>query len=452
MTKEIKIPQITEDADSATVAEIYVKAGDEVKKGDDLIAVDSDKASVDIPNEEADGTVKEVKVSEGDEVKVGDVILILEISEDGGEEEEGQDESESDEESSDDKDSGKAEEAEKTEEEADSDQQEEKTSSAGEEKEKESSQEKDEPSEEADDRDPSDIPAAPLARQFARELGIDLEDLKDDDPEQRITREDVMAYAKKVIQSGGDSGGGSKKYQGVEPIELPDFSQYGETEREPLSGIRTAVAKNTTKSWQNIPHVTQHDKADLTELQNFRERLAEKDQKLSITALFAKICVEALQKFPRFNSSLDLDNRELILKKYYNIGIAADTDDGLLMPVIRNADQKSLQELNDELGELAKKARDRKLKPEEMKGGNFTISNLGGIGGTAFTPVIFPPQVAILGISKPQVEARWIGDEFVPADICTLSLSYDHRVIDGADAARFLAWICDVIEEPFNLL
>lgn len=490
MTKEVKIPQISEDADVATVGKIHVSEGDEIKKGDDLIAVESDKATVDIPNEEGDGTVKEIKVSEGDEVKVGDVILILEMeaeeegeSEDKGEGEgEGESESEGDEEEKDKKkgkkkkDSEEEENEEKEEsekdEESDDDEEREKADdkegdedkekevkaedeeqdSEESEAEQEGKQGKPEPGDNEDeDRDAEDVPAAPLARKFARELGIDIDELKTEDPEQRITREDVMEHAKKLIQQKG-GGGERKAAAGVEPIQLPDFSQWGETERQPLSGIRAAVAKNTRLSWQNIPHVTQHDRADLTELQRFREKMAEKDQKISITSVFAKICVAALEQFPMFNSSLDLENRELILKKYYNIGIAVDTDDGLMMPVIKNANQLSLDELNEELVNLAKKARERKLKPEEMKGGNFTISNLGGIGGTAFTPVIFPPQVAILGMSSSSIEPRWIEDEFVPAEMTTLSLSYDHRVIDGADAARFLRWICEVIEEPFNLL
>lgn len=470
MTKEVKIPQISEDADVATVADVYVSEGDEIKKGDDLIAVESDKATVDIPNEEGDGTVKEIKVSQGDEVHVGDVILILEVEGEGESEAEGEDKEEKPQKKKDTKDSGSGDKAEEEGQEEDSeeegeeepeeekkekgDKQEKKEKDSGDETEQaeeEGKEGKPKPkAEDGDERSADDVPAAPLARKFARELGIDIKDLKTDDPEQRITREDVMEYAKKLISQKG--GGEKKAGEGIEPIQLPDFSQWGETEREPLSGIRAAVAKNTRLSWQNIPHVTQHDRADLTELQRFREKMAEKDHKISITSIFAKICVAALEQFPRFNSSLDLDNRELILKKYINIGIAVDTDDGLLMPVIKNADKKSLDELNGELGQLAAKARDRKLKPEEMKGGNFTISNLGGIGGTAFTPVIFPPQVAILGMSSSSIEPRWIEDEFVPAEMTTLSLSYDHRVIDGADAARFLRWICEVIEEPFNLL
>ncbi len=493
MTKEIKIPQISEDADEATVSKVYVSEGDTIKKGDNLIGVESDKAAVDIPNEEADGTVKEIKVSEGDTVKVGDVILTLETGEGKADEKkdtdkeeddkkdeeepredksEGSDNNKSDgkedvkksEEKEEDEDGDKEdqeEEDEKEEDEKDEDEEddgekkeseddevkedEEKAEKPADKKDEDEGDEMD--SEESDSKDEG-APAAPLAKKFARELGIEIEDLLGADPEKRVTREDVMAHARKLIQQKGTAAGGG----GVQPIELPDFSKWGETEREPLSGIRAAVAKNTTLSWQNIPHVTQHDRADLTELQRFREKMAEKDRKLSITAIMAKICVAALEQFPRFNSSLDMAANELVLKKYINIGIAVDTDDGLLMPVIKNADEKSLDEINEELKNLAEKARNRKLKPDEMKGGNFTVSNLGGIGGSSFTPVIFPPQVAILGMSRSFIEPKWIEDEFVPAEMTTLSLSYDHRVIDGADAARFLRWICEVIEEPFNLL
>ncbi|MDZ7848864.1 MAG: 2-oxo acid dehydrogenase subunit E2 [Owenweeksia sp.] len=454
MTKEIKIPQISEDADVATVADIYVSEGDEVKKGQDLIAVDSDKASVDIPNEEGPGTIKEIKVSEGDEVKVGDVILILEVAdEEGGEapDEEDDQADESREETAK-KDQGKNSSKESEGADKDSSQDEKKSQ----EKEKDTAQKGQVEEEEKGEKPGAsdDVPAAPLARKFARELGIDLQELKTNDPGQRITREDVMEHAKSMIQSrGGARPTQPVKGDGIEPISLPDFSQWGETERVPLSGIRAAVAKNTRLSWQNIPHVTQHDKADMTELQDFRQKLADKDRKPSMTALMTKICTEALKQFPRFNASLDLEERELILKKYYNIAIAVDTDDGLLMPVIKNTDQKSLAEINDELGELAQKARDRKLKQDEMKGGNFDIfqprwnwrdflytRNFSAPGGHI-------GNVAICNQNRCAVE-----DEFLPAEVGALSLSYDHRVIDGADAARFLRWVCEVMEEPFHLL
>lgn len=515
MSKEVKVPQISEDADSGTVADIYVKEGDEIEEGQDIIGLESDKASVDVPSD-ASGKVKSIKVSEGDEVKVGDVILILEDSEssessksegedseedssagsESGEEEKedsedldsekeekdnsddtsksssSKEDEEEDSEDEDDDDSGKEKEesdeedsAEDEDEDEDSDSDDDSDESEDDEEKSEKkksdaskSSEDDEGASDDDEDDDSDDngPVAPLAKKFARELGVDISEIQRDDPEKRVTREDVMAHAKKMISAAKKSDGepsGSEAKAGVPAIELPDFSQWGETEREPLSGIRNAVAKNTTISWQNIPHVTQHDQADLTELHEFLDKTSEDDGvKLSMTAVLTKIAVEALKQFPKFNASLDLENKEIVFKKYYHISIAVDTENGLMMPVMQDVDQKPINKLSEELSELAEKARNQKLKPEEMKGGNFAISNLGGIGGTYFTPVIFPPQAAILGVSSSETRPVWNEGEFKPREILPLSLSYDHRLIDGAEAARFLRWICEVIEQPFNLL
>ncbi len=517
MSKEVKVPQISEDADSGTVADIYVKEGDEIEEGQDIIGLESDKASVDVPSD-ASGKVKSIKVSEGDEVKVGDVILILEDSDgDSSESSESEDEKEKGSKDSDDSDPEKEEDSEDEEddsEDEDKDSEKEKEESNEDDSEEEegddedsdkdddsdeevksekkksskdasassaSDDEDDEESEKEESKDKSDKkksknskeesadeadseeddsddngPVAPLAKKFARELGVDISEIQGDDPEKRVTREDVMAHAKKMISAAKKSGGESKASEasgGVLAIELPDFSRWGETEREPLSGIRNAVAKNTTTSWQNIPHVTQHDQADLTELHEFLDKTSNEDGvKLSMTAVLTKITVEALKQFPKFNASLDLENKEIVYKKYYHISIAVDTENGLMMPVMQDVDQKPINKLSEELSELAEKARNQKLKPEEMKGGNFAISNLGGIGGTYFTPVIFPPQAAILGVSSSETRPVWNESEFEPREILPLSLSYDHRLIDGAEAARFLRWICEVIEQPFNLL
>lgn len=511
MSKEVKIPKLSEETDTGTVASIYVKEGDTVEEGQDIIGLESDKASMDVPSDSS-GTVKSIKVKEGDEVKVGDVILTLEESGDGEEKEDKPDDEGSSQDKEEETDESvekekttagkkKKDEEEKEEEDSGSDEPDEKEDPDEEDKKpkKEKEKESDDDSEdddtdekgrddkeEDDDEEEKDVdedseekeekkkPAkkseakdsaeeedeseeksatAPLAKKFARELGIDIKDLQGDDPEKRITREDVMAHAKKLITERKKDGGEPSVGNGVEPIELPDFSQWGDTEREPLSGIRSAIARNTTLSWQNIPHVTHHDKADLTELHEFLSKTAEEDgQKLSMTAVLTKIAVEALKQFPVFNASLDLSNKEIIFKKYYHVSVAVDTENGLLMPVLKDVDQKSLNKLSQELSDLAEKARSQKLKPEEMKGGNFAISNLGGIGGTSFTPVIFPPQGAILGVSTSQTRAIFIDGEFKPREILPLSLSYDHRLIDGAEAARFLRWICEVIEQPFNLL
>lgn len=433
MSIEVKIPKISEDADTGTVAEIYVSEGDVIEEGQDIIALDSDKASVNVPSD-ASGKVSSIEMEEGQEVHVGDVILVLEEVE---EKQNGQKPSEK---------KGKKKKG-----------TEEKPSEAGgkepsDKKEKSKKKKKKEKKKRREQEEKT--PSAPLAKKFARELGISLSELKTDDPEDRITREDVMEHARKVIESKTAHRPSPETVQsGIKPIELPDFSKWGETERRPLSSIRSVIAENTTRSWQNIPHVTHHDRAKLSALEDFLSQMEQDEgQKLSMTALVAKIAVEALKKFPKFNASLDLEKEEIIFKKYYHISIAVDTDDGLLMPVIRDVGQKPIGALSEELSGLAEKARGRKLQPEEMEGGNFAVSNLGGIGGTAFTPVIFPPQVAILGVSAAETQALFHKGKFVPRQMLPLSLSYDHRMIDGAEAARFLRWICEVIEQPFRLL
>jgi len=441
MEQAIKIPKISEDADTGIVAEIYVSEGDTIEEGQDIIALDSDKASVNVPAD-ASGEVKSIKLKVGDEAKVGDVILVLEV--------------EKEEESDNDQQSEKEEQQEQEEQAASEKKEQAEAEKENSPKEAKSQGDEQEKAEEDDDGlESADAPSAPLAKKFARELGVDIIDLETDDAEDRITREDVMAYAKKIIEEkSNDQKQAAEKgeQQGIAPIELPDFSQYGETEEQPLSGIRLAVAENTVKSWQNIPHVTHHDKANLTQLNDFLKQKEEEGEKLSMTAMMTKIVAAALQNFPKFNASLDMKNRKVIYKKYYHIGIAVDTKEGLLMPVVRDVDQKPLAALSGELGELAEKARNHDLAPDEMKGGNIVVSNLGGIGGTSFTPVIFPPQVAILGISSAEIEAVYNGTEFEPQPMLPLSLSYDHRLIDGAEAARFLRWICEVIEQPFKLL
>ncbi len=263
-------------------------------------------------------------------------------------------------------------------------------------------------------------------------------------PGNRISAEDIKSHSEKPA---GPS---------AEGIKLPDFTQWGAVSEEAMSNIRKITSKNTQQAWQTIPHVTQFDEADMTNLENFRknnQNKVEKDGgKLTVTAILLKISGFALQKFPRFNASLDARNQKIIYKHYINIGIAADTPQGLLVPVVRDVNQKSLTELSVELTELAGKAREKKIAPDEMQGGNFTISNLGGIGGTNFTPIILPPQVAILGVSRAKYQQVYVEGEFQKRFIIPLSLSYDHRVIDGADGARFLRWICEVIEDPYALL
>lgn len=467
MSVELKVPKISEDTDSGTVAEIYVSAGDSVEEGQSIIAVDSDKASVDIPAEQS-GTVEEIAVSEGDEVQTGDLILTLASSNGDGQASDEEEQSETEKPEKEEQEEQKAEEqkekeseekeepeqasAEKGEadssssEEEDDDDEQEEPKKTGEKEEHETEPETSPASEQAKSDNLADSPSAPLAKQFARELGIDIQGLPASG--ERVTREDVMAYAKKLIQQGGSTDRTeSSSSRGWHPIQLPDFSKFGEVERQPLSSIRSAIATNTLQSWQNVPHVTHHDKAAAQQLLAFQ-----KEQQLNLTAIMTKVAAEALRRFPKFNASLDLEQEEVIFKKYIHIGVAVDTEDGLLMPVLRDVDQKPINELSEELEELAQKARNRKLKPQEMQGGNFVVSNLGGIGGTSFTPVIFPPQAAILGISATQTEAVYTDGQFEPKPVVPLSLSYDHRLIDGAEAARFVRWICEVMEWPLRLL
>ncbi|MEQ8471414.1 MAG: 2-oxo acid dehydrogenase subunit E2 [Marinoscillum sp.] len=465
MQKEIKLPKISEDSDEAVIADILVSEGDEVKEEDSLIAVDSDKATVEVPAEEA-GTIVEIRVKESDSIKTGDVLLIMEVS--NGQDKEGDDdgkessnEKETDEETEETSKKKKADK--KTEEEPDQEQpqnedkdDEDKDDGDEQKKEKPKEEAKDIPDEEEDKKEPqtdtADVPAAPLAKQLARELGIKIQSVKPDaNDDNRITREDVMAHAKKLI-----TGQGVQKPSNDQPnkIELPDFSQWGETESVPLSSIRKATAKTTTLSWTNIPHVTQFDEADITQLMDFLEKTNEKEEsKITLTAVLIKVLSMGLEKFPDFNSSLDYERNELILKKYFNIGIAADTPHGLMIPIIKKTNEKPIIAIAEEMTELAEKARNKKLKKDEMQGGNITISNLGGIGGTGFTPVIFPPQVAILGVSRTTQKLDVDeDDELFKKSVLPLALSYDHRVIDGANSARFLRWICEALEEPMNLV
>lgn len=481
MAKEVKIPQISEGVESATVAEVLVSEGDSIEKEQSLITVESDKASVEVPSPYS-GTVKEITVKEGDEVKVGDVIVILEES---GEEEDSEEKDEKEE--KEEKDSGKdkkkdkkekkkSKEEEEESEEEDQKKKEKKSAESEEEDEEEEKREKkkdeDEEQEEESEEDKEDkeeaeedskekeekkkedkeekkssspAAASPGVRRLARELGVDINTVEGSGENGRITEDDVKKKAKK-----GSGGAGGKE------LSLPDFSKWGDTQRKPLSGIRKATAKNVTASWQAIPHVFQFEEADITGIEEYMKKNAEKAEKaggkLTITAILVKIAADALQHFPKFNASIDLENEEMVLKKYMNIGIAVDTEKGLLVPVIRDVDKKSIIELSVEISEIAQKARDGKLSSEEMQGGNFTISNLGGIGGTNFTPIVPNAQVAILGVSRAKKQPVFIDGKFEARDILPLSLSYDHRLIDGAEGAEFINWIAQALEDPYKAL
>jgi pyruvate dehydrogenase E2 component (dihydrolipoamide acetyltransferase) len=299
------------------------------------------------------------------------------------------------------------------------------------------------------------VPAAPHTRRLAREVGVDIYEVKGSGPGGRISEDDVKAHAKAKLASLASAAQAPPRAGHFIAPKLPDFAKWGKIERVSMRGVRRKTAEHLAESWNTIPHVTQHDRADITELEQLRARFAPKAEqaggKMTVTAIALKVCAAALKVFPQFNATIDMEKEEIIYKQYIHIGVAADTDRGLLVPVIRDVDKKNIVELAVELSQLSQKARDKKITIADMEGGTFTITNLGGIGGTAFTPIVNHPEVAILGLSRSRTEPEWIAGKFEPRLILPLSLSYDHRLIDGADAARFLRWIAEAFEQPFLL-
>ena len=296
------------------------------------------------------------------------------------------------------------------------------------------------------------VAAAPSVRRFARELGVDLARVPGSGPAGRISIADVKAFVRSGAAAAQAPAGA---YAGAALPALPDLARFGPVHRQPASAVRRATAQHLGQSWPNVPQVTQFDEADITELEELRRRhgpaAAAQGGKLTVTALLLKVTALALRRFPQFNASLDLPQGEVVLRDYVHVGVAVDTDRGLLVPVVRDVDRKSVLALALELGELAERARAGRLTLDDMQGGGFSISNLGGIGGTGFTPIVNWPESAILGVARQKVEARWDGEGLRPRTVLPLALSYDHRLIDGADAARFLRYVCDVLESPFTL-
>ncbi|MGH8157115.1 MAG: dihydrolipoyllysine-residue acetyltransferase [Rhodanobacter sp.] len=446
--KEALVPDIGH-AD-VPVIEVLVKAGDRVEKEQSLITLESDKATMEVPAPFA-GTVKEVKLKVGDEVSEGAVIAIIEA--DGAA-------------------VAPAAEAPKAAApvaapaavaSAAPKVEEKPAPIAGQGVQPGNAPEGDVPPTARPPLDasivmPGDAPyASPAIRAFARELGVDIQQVKGSGRGGRIQREDVSAYVKHALASGARPvAGAAASLGGLSLLPWPkvDFAKFGEIEEKPLSRIQKISGANLARNWAMIPHVTQHEDADITELEAFRKKLGEENKELKITPLVfqMKAVVAALKQFPQFNASLDETGEKLILKKYFHIGIAVDTPDGLVVPVIRDVDKKGLLDLARELGEISKKARDKKLGPAEMSGGCFSISSLGGIGGTGFTPIVNAPEVAILGVSKAATKPVWNGKEFAPRLILPLSLSYDHRVIDGALAARFASFLATQLGDIRRLL
>lgn len=432
------LPNLGDGVAQGDVLKVLVKAGDTIAVDQPVVELETDKATIEVPSDVA-GKVKEVKAKAGDKLKPGQVVLIMENGASGA--------------------AAAPEPAKAVAPKAE-------VAAA--------------PAAAADRPKVVDIaagrpapapaaapaptaasvvtsaPAAPSVRRLAREIGVDVSQVTGTGPGGRITQEDVKEFAKRVMNSFGSGGqaAASARPAGSGPA-LPDFSKWGEVERKAMSGIRRKTAEHLSTAWNTIPHVTQFDKADITNLEAMRKRYRGEAEKaggnLTVTAVAAKVIATALKAFPQFNASVDAAGEAIVYKKYINVGIAVDTDNGLLVPVIRNADQKNLIQLSVEINALAEKAKARKLTLDEMSGGSMSISNLGGIGGTSFTPIVNWPEVAILGISRGTNEPVWNGTAFEPRQMLPLSLSYDHRLIDGADAIRFLRWVVEALENPFTL-
>ncbi|NMT62227.1 dihydrolipoyllysine-residue acetyltransferase [Marinobacter orientalis] len=432
----VKVPAL-DGFEDVPVIEINVSEGDEVAVDDALVTVESDKATMEIPSPYA-GKIGKVLVSEGDKISEGNDLVEMTVVEEGGEGGESDEEeasSESAEPSGDEKQEGRAE-------------------SKGKSEEPKPAQ----PSATYEPPTPgAKVHAGPAVRKLAREFGADLTRIKGSGPKNRILKDDVQAYVKSQLQqtqqgSTVAGGGGS----GIPGVKLPDFSQFGEVERESMSRMMFATANNMQRSWLNVPHVTQFEDADITDMEDFRksQKAAGEKKGVKMTPLpfLLKACATALAELPQFNVSLDMERKEVVRKQYIHIGIAVDTPNGLMVPVIRDVDKKGLWELAAESAELAQKARDKQLKPAEMQGACFTITSLGGIGGTAFTPIVNTPEVAILGVSKAAMKPVWDGKSFQPRLLLPLSLSYDHRAVNGADAARFTSVLSQLLGDIRSLL
>jgi len=426
---EFRLPELGEGIESGQVIEVLVAPGDRVSLEQPLLEVETDKAAVEIPSP-ADGTIVDVLVSAGDTVAINEVLVKI----DGDSEDKELASAEPDA-------SAAVKEAEE----------ESLTAAEKPAQERKPATEEKRPSPERALRTDSIAPsgplkvaAAPSVRRLARELGVELGSVTGSGPRGRILEKDVKAHAKAIIRS-------ASSVQAAAPAEpdLPDFSRWGETVTESFSTVRKLTAERLSQAWA-APHVTQFDKADATRLEELRklnkEKVAEAGGNLTVTAILVKALSRALSEFPKFNSSIHMGSRTIVYKKYVNIGVAVDTERGLLVPVIRDVDKKDITQISVELTDISSWAREKRLSADRLQGGSFTITNLGGIGGTFFTPILNPPEVAILGVSRSSFEPAYVDGEFVPRFMLPLSLSYDHRIIDGAEAARFLRWLCEMLE------
>ena len=430
---QILVPELGENIESADVISISVKVGDDVEVGQAIIEVETEKAAVEIPSEVA-GVVQELHVSVGQSIKAGQPIITIDAVE-----------------------APSPVQSEPEIEEAPvppagapvpetvpvpGPQAEAKPVSSS-----EAPPQHHAPTPPAPEHHSKLVAAAPSVRRFAREIGVEISHVRGTGPGGRLTRGDVKEHAKNLLVH--------LPATAESAPDLPDFSRWGSITEEPASKIRRVTAERLSRAWRIAPQVTNHENADITHLdelrKRYKQRVSSAGGKLTMTAILVKVCGVALKQFPDLNSSFDPSRNSIIRKHYVHVGVAVDTEHGLLVPVIRNADQKSITEISIELDELAERARHRKLTLDEMEGATFTLSNLGGIGGTGFSPIVNWPEVAILGVSRGRIEATWIDDSFKPRLILPLSLSYDHRLIDGAMAARCLRWLSEALEEPLLL-
>lgn len=465
---EFKVPELGENVAGGDVMRVMVNPGDTIARDQPVLELETDKATIEVPSTVA-GTVKEVRVKKGDKVSVGAVVFTVDEGASGG------------------NGASSSQQAGKAEEKPAAQPQKSEAPPAAESKPAAETRPDHKvismpprgapeapavappppppPAARADgngERGPV-APASPAVRRLAREIGVNVDEVQGTGPGGRISQEDVKEHARRILSSVPSTAGAGGAVAGVRAARaLPDFQKWGEVDRQPLSNIRRVTADHLSYAWNAIPHVTQFDKADVTALEElrkkFKDQIAKAGGNLTVTAMLVRILATAVRKFPQFNASIDTERGELIFKKYVNVGVAVDTDRGLLVPVIRNADRKNISEISIEINQLAARARDKKLTLEEMSGGGISISNLGGIGGTYFTPIVNWPEVAILGVSRTITEPVWKDPStgagqagFQPRQMLPLSLSYDHRVIDGADAMRFLRWVAEAIEQPFLL-
>lgn len=447
---DIVVPDIG-DSENVEIIEILVAAGDQVMLDDSLVTLESDKASMEIPASAA-GVIESISVNVGDTVSSGDVIGKMKpmASDDAAQSTASSDEPA---ETSDTEETSSADEPAATNASAASAEPSAPAAPAPAAARSASS-----PTAHIDREKIRSAHASPGVRRYAREHGADLSLITGTGPKERILKTDVQAFIKSAMEGiganyGSNAGAGTS---GIPPIPEVDFTRFGEIERVELGRINKLSASNLHRAWLNVPLVTHHDEADITDVEAFRKDLKkshkEGDPKITGLAFHMKALVHTLKAFPKVNSSLTPDGQALFYKKYFHIGIAVDTPNGLVVPVFRDVDKKSISELAVEMADMSQRARNKKLKPDEMQGASMTISSLGGIGGTAFTPLVNPPEVAILGITRARMQPVWDGEQFIPRLMCPLDLSYDHRVVDGADAARFLKYYCDAIKDVRRLL